>query len=91
MGVRTLKQGMPDRYVPVRRMLIFLRQTLSDLTRFAVFKPNNPELWSTLTARPNGPGPVTYCLPAGAMMRPPGRMLGAPGLEIAGRVPAGAA
>src|SRR5690348_6060032 len=43
-----------------------------------------------LTARPKGPGPVTYSRPRGAMMRPPGSMLGAPGRRIAGRVPAGA-
>src|SRR4051794_16973400 len=32
-----------------------------------------------------------WTCPIGAMMRPPGRILAAPGLRIAGRVPAGAA
>src|SRR5260370_3122901 len=43
-----------------------------------------------LMAKPNGRGPVMYWIPRGAMIRPPGRMLGAPGLRNAGRVPAGA-
>ena len=43
-----------------------------------------------LMANPKGPGPATYCRPAGEMMRPPGRMLAAPGRRRAGRIPAGA-
>src|SRR5258707_14507721 len=43
-----------------------------------------------LAARPNGPGPVMYWIPRGAMILPPGRMLGAPGRRNAGRAPAGA-
>lgn len=50
MGARTLKQGYPDRYIPVRRMLEYIEQILSDATRFAVFKPNGPLLWATLDA-----------------------------------------
>lgn len=50
MGARTLKKGMPDRYVSVRRMLIYLENLLESVTRFAVFEPNGPELWATLSA-----------------------------------------
>jgi hypothetical protein len=50
MGVRTPKPGMPDRYIPVRRTLTYIKQALIDATRFATFKPNGPDLWSTLTA-----------------------------------------
>lgn len=50
MGVRTPKPGMPDRYIPVRRTLTYIKQILIDATRFAIFKPNGPDLWGTLTA-----------------------------------------
>lgn len=50
MGARTLKPGFPDRYIPVRRMLMYIEQTLADATRFAVFRPNGPTLWATLQA-----------------------------------------
>jgi phage tail sheath protein FI len=45
MGARTLKTGYADRYVSVRRSLIYLRKSLSDLTQFAVFEPNDFRLW----------------------------------------------
>lgn len=50
MGARTLRQGMPDRYISVRRMLTYLESLLEDVTRFAVFEPNGPELWQALDA-----------------------------------------
>jgi phage tail sheath protein FI len=50
MGARTLKPGMPDRYVSVRRMLIYIEDLLTQATRFATFRPNTPELWSTVGA-----------------------------------------
>lgn len=50
MGARTLNPGYPDRYISVRRMLEYIEQVLSDATAFAVFKPNGPQLWSTLSA-----------------------------------------
>lgn len=50
MGARTLKQGYVDKYVPVRRSLIHLEKTLSNLTRYAVFEPNDAKLWRQLTA-----------------------------------------
>lgn len=49
MGSRTLKAGAVDRYVPVRRTLIYLRKSLTDLTEFAVFEPNDAALWRRIT------------------------------------------
>jgi hypothetical protein len=49
MGARTLKPGYADRYVSVRRSLIYLRKSLSDLTQFAVFEPNDFRLWRRVT------------------------------------------
>jgi len=48
MGARTLKGGYVDKYVPVRRTLIYLRKSLTDLTQFAIFEPNNENLWRRL-------------------------------------------
>lgn len=50
MGSRTLKPGYVDKYVPVRRSLIYLEKSLSDLTRFAIFEPNDERLWRQITA-----------------------------------------
>jgi phage tail sheath protein FI len=50
MGSRTLKPGYVDRYVPVRRTLIYLRKALTDLTQYAVFEPNDAVLWRSLNA-----------------------------------------
>jgi phage tail sheath protein FI len=49
MGARTLRMGMPDRYVSVRRMLVFLEDMLERTTRFAIFEPNGPDLWHQIT------------------------------------------
>ncbi len=49
MGSRTLKAGYVDRYVPVRRTLIYLRKSLTDLTEFAIFEPNDAALWRRIT------------------------------------------
>lgn len=48
MGARTLKPGYSDRYINVRRSLIYLRKSLIDLTQFAVFAPNDDRLWSQI-------------------------------------------
>lgn len=47
-GARTLSVGLPDRYVPIRRLLIALRASLTTLTRFAVFEGNDADLWATV-------------------------------------------
>jgi phage tail sheath protein FI len=48
MGSKTLKPGYVDKYVPVRRTLIYLRKALTDLTEFAIFEPNDNALWRRL-------------------------------------------
>lgn len=50
MGSRTLKLGYSDRYVPVRRSLIYLRKAMTDLTQFAIFEPNDFRLWRRINA-----------------------------------------
>ena len=50
MGARTLKTGYADRYVSVRRSLIYLEKALTDLTQFAIFEPNDAKLWRRLNA-----------------------------------------
>lgn len=48
MGARTQSNGYPDRYVPVRRLLVHLKTALADRSRFAVFEPNDADLWATI-------------------------------------------
>jgi phage tail sheath protein FI len=50
MGARTLKPGYADRYVSVRRSLIFIKKSLEELTGFAIFEPNDERLWNRLTS-----------------------------------------
>ena len=50
MGARTLKSGYIDRYVPVRRTLIYLEKSLKDLSQFALFEPNDAALWRRLNS-----------------------------------------
>ncbi|MFE9412338.1 phage tail sheath family protein [Streptomyces sp. NPDC006704] len=50
MGGRTMKAGYPDRYISVRRFLIYVRKLLVESTSFAVFQPNTPDLWASLSA-----------------------------------------
>lgn len=40
MGARTLKQGSSDRYVPIRRSLIYVKSNVISLSQFVVFEPN---------------------------------------------------
>jgi len=54
MGARTLKPGYVDRYVPVRRSLTYIEKSLRDLTQFAVFEPNDQNLWSLITSTITG-------------------------------------
>ena len=54
MGSRTLKGTYVDKYVPVRRTLIYLRKSLSELSQFAVFEPNDERLWRRLVATLEG-------------------------------------
>lgn len=48
MGGRTLKLTGSDKYISVRRSLIYLRSSLISSTRFALFEPNDERLWLIL-------------------------------------------
>ena len=49
MGGRTLKQdNTANRYVAMRRSLIYIEKKLNDLAQFAVFETNDETLWSRL-------------------------------------------
>lgn len=49
MGARTLLQdGTANRYVNMRRSLIFIKETLNNLTQFALFENNDERLWARL-------------------------------------------
>jgi uncharacterized protein len=48
MGGRTLKLSGSDKYVAVRRTLIYIRSSLIRSTRFAIFEPNDERLWLVL-------------------------------------------
>lgn len=50
MGGRTLKGGTADRYVAIRRSLIYIKKSVQDLTRPAIFEPNDQVLWAALRA-----------------------------------------
>jgi hypothetical protein len=50
MGARTLLQTLPSRYVNIQRTLMNISYNLDQLTQFAVFENNNPNLWSRLSA-----------------------------------------
>jgi hypothetical protein len=47
-GARTLTTSTQWRYVNVRRLLLFIEESIQEGTEFAVFEPNNPSLWKTV-------------------------------------------
>ncbi len=47
-GARTLSSDSAWRYVPVRRMAIFLRVSIYNGIQYAVFEPNDEDLWASL-------------------------------------------
>jgi phage tail sheath protein FI len=50
MGARTLLQdGTANRYVNMRRSLIYIRKNLNDLTQFALFENNDERLWGRIS------------------------------------------
>lgn len=50
MGGRTLKQdNTANRYVAMRRSLIYIEKRLNDLAQFAIFETNDETLWARLT------------------------------------------
>ena len=49
MGARTLKQdGTANKYVNMRRSLIYIRKQLKNLTEFAIFENNDEILWARI-------------------------------------------
>lgn len=49
MGARTLKQdGTANKYVNMRRSLIYLRKALDDASQFALFENNDEKLWARI-------------------------------------------
>lgn len=49
MGARTLKQdGTANKYVNMRRSLIYIRKNLKNLTEFAIFENNDERLWTQI-------------------------------------------
>lgn len=54
MGSRTLLGSYVDKYVPVRRTLIYLRKSLSELSQFAIFEPNDERTWRRIVATLEG-------------------------------------
>jgi phage tail sheath protein FI len=52
MGARTLRQdGTANKYVNMRRSLIYLNKALSDATQFAMFENNDERLWQRINTR----------------------------------------
>lgn len=51
MGARTLLQdGTANRYVNMRRSLIYIEQTVKDIAQAALFENNDPKLWASLSS-----------------------------------------
>ena len=48
-GARTISSDPEWRYVPVRRLFLFLEESIDRGTQFAVFEPNDPTLWATIS------------------------------------------
>jgi hypothetical protein len=49
MGARTLKQdGTANRYVSMRRSLIYIKKQLKEITQFALFENNDERLWARI-------------------------------------------
>ena len=52
-GARTLNLTKPDKYIPVRRTLNYVKNGSKELTQFAIFEPNDSRLWSNITTQLN--------------------------------------
>ena len=48
MGGRTILNSPGDRYINVRRSMIYLKKQLNDLSGFAIFENNDERLWTHL-------------------------------------------
>jgi phage tail sheath protein FI len=54
MGARTISSAYADKYISVRRALNFLEYNLRANTQFAVFEPNDQNLWTSVKATVSG-------------------------------------
>jgi phage tail sheath protein FI len=50
-GARTLSTTRPEKFIPVRRTLNYLKSALETQTGFAVFEPNDSRLWDKIKNR----------------------------------------
>ena len=48
-GARTLLQGYPSMFIPIRRTLMKIEHDCTELVQFAMFEPNTPALWANVT------------------------------------------
>jgi len=48
-GTRTLDKLSPGKYIPIRRSLNYIKQSLKDATQFAVFEPNDQRLYDRIS------------------------------------------
>lgn len=48
MGARTMRNYPGDRYINVRRSMIYIKKEIENLTTFALFENNDPRLWSRI-------------------------------------------
>lgn len=53
-GARTLARSTSDKFIPVRRTLNYLKYSLKQLTDFAVFEPNDANLWNRIRITVSG-------------------------------------
>lgn len=51
LGGRTLERARPDKFISVRRSLNYIKQGVEDITRSALFEPNDSNLWQTISTR----------------------------------------
>jgi len=47
-GARCMTSDTPWNYVPVRRLFLFIEESIENGTQWAVFEPNDPRLWARL-------------------------------------------
>lgn len=52
-GARTLNLTNSDKYIPVRRTLNYVKNGSKELTKFAIFEPNDSRLWAGITGKLN--------------------------------------
>jgi phage tail sheath protein FI len=53
-GARTIATRTQWRYINVRRLLLFIEESIQEGTEFAVFEPNNEALWETVKRQVSG-------------------------------------